>query len=199
MKNATRRRFDSSSRLAIEDYWAALGAAGAVRKSSRGLTRRGHCPAHEDSHPSCDITQTVGGATLFHCWAGCSQREIIEALIMRGLWKSQSERPSIIASVFRWEDHVSPRPPQIPDCCLATAVCKHWRAFDAEYLIVNLHKNLRNAADELKAKLLRAGQPTTQMALREGIEFAIQFGAIVPMGTARAVLPRLIDVVLEGI
>ena len=45
------------------------------------------CPAHEDSNPSLSIRED-GGKVLLHCHAGCSQRDVVEALKARGLWEA---------------------------------------------------------------------------------------------------------------
>jgi DNA primase len=42
------------------------------------------CPAHEDRNPSLAIRE-VGGKIVFHCHAGCGQRDVIEALKKCGL------------------------------------------------------------------------------------------------------------------
>ena len=44
------------------------------------------CPAHEDSWPSLSITQ-ASNKVLVHCFAGCSQSSVIDALQSLGLWK----------------------------------------------------------------------------------------------------------------
>lgn len=61
----------------------ALGA----RKTARGWVAR--CPAHDDRSPSLSIADR-DGRVLVHCFAGCSQAAVIEALRARGLWP---ERP----------------------------------------------------------------------------------------------------------
>jgi hypothetical protein len=43
------------------------------------------CPAHHDRTPSLSITDR-NGTVLVHCFAGCRQAEVIEALRARGLW-----------------------------------------------------------------------------------------------------------------
>jgi hypothetical protein len=43
------------------------------------------CPAHDDRTPSLSITDRKG-TVLVHCFAGCRQAEVIEALRARGLW-----------------------------------------------------------------------------------------------------------------
>lgn len=45
------------------------------------------CPAHEDSTPSFSISSTRDGRPLVHCFAGCSQADVIQALKARGLWE----------------------------------------------------------------------------------------------------------------
>ena len=44
-----------------------------------------HCPAHDDRNPSLSLTDAVG-KLLIHCFAGCSQQDVIQALVGRGLW-----------------------------------------------------------------------------------------------------------------
>ena len=44
------------------------------------------CPAHEDRTPSLSLTDTPDDLVLWHCHAGCSQRDIRDALVARGLW-----------------------------------------------------------------------------------------------------------------
>ncbi len=47
------------------------------------------CPAHEDRTPSLSIRQS-DTKILVHCWGGCEQQAVIDALRARGLWP---ERP----------------------------------------------------------------------------------------------------------
>ena len=42
-------------------------------------------PSHDDKRPSCSV-KDVDGKTLVHCFAGCSQTEVIESLRSMGLW-----------------------------------------------------------------------------------------------------------------
>ena len=44
-----------------------------------------HCPAHQDRNPSFSVKES-GGKVLVHCFSGCSQTRVIEALKRRGLW-----------------------------------------------------------------------------------------------------------------
>lgn len=56
------------------------------RKSVQRLT---HCPGHTDSTPSLSV-QEKDGKVLFHCFAGCTQEQVLEALTARGLWGKTS-------------------------------------------------------------------------------------------------------------
>jgi hypothetical protein len=47
---------------------------------------RSTCPAHADSSPSFSIGIAPGGGLWFHCFAGCSQRAVVDALQERDLW-----------------------------------------------------------------------------------------------------------------
>lgn len=48
------------------------------------------CPAHDDKNPSLSITQTHD-KVLVHCFAGCEQRDVLQALAELGLWNKQSQ------------------------------------------------------------------------------------------------------------
>ncbi len=49
------------------------------------------CPSHSDRSPSLSITQT-SDRVLLYCHSGCSQAEVISALLDRGLWQEKSKR-----------------------------------------------------------------------------------------------------------
>ncbi len=53
----------------------------------RGGTRKHtvHCPAHADKRPSLSLVER-DGKILFHCFAGCTQDEVIRALKQKRLW-----------------------------------------------------------------------------------------------------------------
>jgi hypothetical protein len=64
----------------------------------RGLKARrvgshwmGHCPAHEDRTPSLSI-DLRNGKLLLHCFGGCPQTAVIDALRARGLWTQAPPR-----------------------------------------------------------------------------------------------------------
>jgi AAA domain len=50
------------------------------------------CPAHADQNPSLHITTEKTGTVLVHCFAGCSQDAVIDALRSKGLWAEQSQQ-----------------------------------------------------------------------------------------------------------
>ncbi len=54
------------------------------------------CPAHDDAKASLSIREKKG-KVLFHCHAGCTQADVLDALRARGLWPECKER-SIIAA-----------------------------------------------------------------------------------------------------
>src|SRR5689334_3156139 len=63
-----------------------------ARKSASGWTAR--CPAHDDRTPSLSIGWR-DGRVLLHCFGGCTQAEVLDALRRRGLWpkREKNERP----------------------------------------------------------------------------------------------------------
>lgn len=62
-----------------------------------GATWMARCPAHDDSRPSLAISAGSNGKVLVRCHAGCDQRDVIAALIGRGLWDATGKRPGRIA------------------------------------------------------------------------------------------------------
>ncbi len=48
------------------------------------------CPAHDDRLPSLSLSHGHDGRLLLYCYAGCSFREIIQALIRIGLLGKQA-------------------------------------------------------------------------------------------------------------
>lgn len=63
-----------------------------LRKTSRGWMAL--CPAHTDRSPSLSI-KDAGDRILFHCFAGCSYREICDAL---GIGPLETEREFMATS-----------------------------------------------------------------------------------------------------
>jgi hypothetical protein len=62
-------------------------ALGGRRAGQNTFTAK--CPAHEDRSPSLSLTDTGDGLTLWHCHAGCTQADVRDALVARGLWEAQ--------------------------------------------------------------------------------------------------------------
>jgi len=48
------------------------------------------CPAHDDKNPSLSISQ-ISDKVLVHCFAGCEQWDVLQALTELGLWNRQSQ------------------------------------------------------------------------------------------------------------
>ena len=70
--------------------------AGEIAKALKGRRAGRHkwtarCPAHPDRNPSLSISTGCNGRALVHCFAGCSQDQVIDALKGRGLWHSNIE------------------------------------------------------------------------------------------------------------
>ncbi|MET3560777.1 hypothetical protein ABID39_001488 [Bartonella japonica] len=63
----------------------AQGITRALRGVWRGYYGLAHCPAHDDRLPSLSISNGNDGRLLLYCYAGCSFREIIQALTRIGL------------------------------------------------------------------------------------------------------------------
>jgi putative DNA primase/helicase len=66
--------------MTAETIAKALGG----RKVRGGWMAR--CPAHPDHDPSLSIGEASDGKILVHCFAGCGQAQVIDALRGRGLW-----------------------------------------------------------------------------------------------------------------
>lgn len=62
---------------------------GGARKSGAGWVAR--CPAHDDRNPSLSLSER-NGKLLVHCFAGCPQDAVIDALRDRGLWPEPERR-----------------------------------------------------------------------------------------------------------
>jgi hypothetical protein len=51
-----------------------------------------HCPAHEDPKPSFSVKER-DGKVLVHCFGGCDQSRVIQALVERDLWRKSEPKP----------------------------------------------------------------------------------------------------------
>jgi len=65
-----------------------VGQLGGKWRGRQGTCR---CPAHEDRTPSMSVTETRDGRPLVHCFSGCTQVEVIDALRARGLWAGEAK------------------------------------------------------------------------------------------------------------
>jgi putative DNA primase/helicase len=77
----------------------------ALEARRSGSSWMAECPAHEDRNPSLSIRE-VDGKVLLHCHAGCTQRDVIDALKARGLWQPERpENPRIVATYDYTDEH----------------------------------------------------------------------------------------------
>ena len=56
-----------------------------------GATWMARCPVHDDRAPSLSISSGKDGKVLVRCHAGCEQRDVITALVDRGLWDARGK------------------------------------------------------------------------------------------------------------
>ena len=78
---------------------ASISAALHGHRSGRGWMAR--CPAHQDRSPSLRLTDR-DGKLLVHCYAGCPQDAVIEALRGCGLWPARERQPLTAAQRAQW-------------------------------------------------------------------------------------------------
>ena len=63
-------------------------ALGSAQPSGNGWKAR--CPSHADEKPSLSISEGKNGRVLLYCHAGCSQSDVIAALVALGLWPNET-------------------------------------------------------------------------------------------------------------
>ena len=75
-------------------YLSAKEIAEALNGSPSGDGWVCRCPnsLHRDSKPSFSIRDGDSGRPVFHCFGGCTQDDLIDALRAEGLWPDRSER-----------------------------------------------------------------------------------------------------------
>jgi len=73
-------------------------AGGLERPRENGNGWMACCPAHEDRNPSLSISDGDKGIVV-KCFAGCSQRDVIDALKSRGLWPTPTPTPTRVPTV----------------------------------------------------------------------------------------------------
>jgi putative DNA primase/helicase len=90
-----------------------------------GATWMARCPVHDDSSPSLAIGTGKHSKVLVHCHAGCDQRDVIAALIERGLWDATGKCRGGIARTHRMSLEREPDPDARARTEAALAI---WRA-----------------------------------------------------------------------
>jgi hypothetical protein len=69
-----------------------------ARKIGKGRWM-GRCPAHRERTGSLSITEMGGGKTRLHCFGGCSQRAVLDALGLK--WRDLNPDTRIDPEVIR--------------------------------------------------------------------------------------------------
>ncbi len=69
-------------------------ALGGRRSGNRWMAK---CPAHDDKNPSLSIRDGDNGIVLVHCFAGCEQNKVLDALRSRGLWRDATPEQRLAA------------------------------------------------------------------------------------------------------
>jgi DNA primase len=63
------------------------------------------CPAHADHNPSLSIKEGESGKILVHCFGGCEQEAIVDALRELGLWPgSEQQRHRTVVVEYPYTD-----------------------------------------------------------------------------------------------
>jgi putative DNA primase/helicase len=75
-----------------------------------GATWMARCPVHDDRAPSLSISSGKDGKVLVRCHAGCEQRNVITALVDRGLWDATGKSADRFAHTRRTRIAAEPDP-----------------------------------------------------------------------------------------
>jgi putative DNA primase/helicase len=75
-----------------------------------GTTWMARCPVHDDRAPSLSISSGKDGKVLVRCHAGCEQRDVITALVNRGLWDATGKSAGRFAHKRRTRIAAEPDP-----------------------------------------------------------------------------------------
>lgn len=99
------------------------------------------CPAHEDSNPSLWLRESDSGKILLHCFGGCSQADVIAALVRMELWDgeklSQAQRSTPPGIPYFWPPAALLRKKNLtPGPDNQKAYAKHWAYRDLSGKIV---------------------------------------------------------------
>ncbi|MGA7239698.1 MAG: CHC2 zinc finger domain-containing protein [Bryobacteraceae bacterium] len=127
------------------------------RKSGAGFVAP--CPSHEDKSPSLSLRDAEDGRVLVHCFGGCEQRDVIDALRGRGLWPERERRDWTPEDRQRWAAERRAIERDLPEA-------RYWRraAVDmAEEALVNLKAALF-APDEPQPDTAEIHRLTQQLA-----------------------------------
>jgi hypothetical protein len=177
----------------------ALGATKPPRRTARGPTWTVHCPRHDDRHPSCDVTD-AGGVTLIHCWI-CDQRDLIDELVARGLWRTVEVATRPPAAPIDWGSGES----QLQPCCQigpedGQPTCQHWRAFEVDLTLARMRGNLFEAKAQIVELYRAAKYPLDEEILQADLNLAVKVGGsqIVPWHLDARVVQKAIDLVVAG-
>lgn len=75
-----------------------------------GATWMARCPVHDDRAPSLSISSGKDDKVLVRCHAGCEQRDVITALVDRGLWDATGRSAGRFAHKRRTRIAAEPDP-----------------------------------------------------------------------------------------
>jgi hypothetical protein len=117
------------------------------------------CPAHEDKSPSLSIRE-CNGKILLHCFSGCAQADVIEALRSRGLWPEQprrgERRPALHIDEDRRDDARRIEYWRHGVRLLAELALATWASCDPDRLaITRLHASVKDLSDDSLIALYR--------------------------------------------
>jgi hypothetical protein len=135
--------------LAHLDAKAIAAALGGFRCGVGFLAR---CPSHDDREPSLSL-RDLSGKVLVHCFGGCPQEEVLEALQARRLW-SGAEKPGNLKPLER----PSPSRWDTPESERVARALQHWgEAEDPRRTLAEQYLASRKLAleDDLSGRVLR--------------------------------------------
>lgn len=136
----------------------ALGGHWSVSQQS-GMAR---CVAHEERTASLRISER-NGRTLFHCFAGCEQSAVLDALRARGLWSAGSH----------WKAPRLTPPPRPKDSRELRWLVDDVQLLDAMPEASSVWEFLRHAAElspfalECVSRVLRRERPSCRRLVRQ--------------------------------
>jgi hypothetical protein len=79
------------------DHPSAAEIAQALGGNRNGAGWLCRCPAHDDTTPSLSVGDGDNGRPIFHCFAGCEQRAVRDALAARSLWPDEAAMARVSA------------------------------------------------------------------------------------------------------